>query len=319
ENSSHNNSFADIVRNGALVAYKTEISCTRKDGSPVWVDLTLSFVRDGETSPKYFIAILQDITLRKKAQEDLARLNSGLEERVAARTSELAGTLGLLEKEIATRKETEEKLQNSLSEKEVLLREIHHRVKNNLQIIISLLSLQEMKTRDEASAEALNDSQMRVKSMALVHEKLYQSSDLASIDFSGYLKHLIATMLQSYAVDPAKIRAAINVDGLDLDINRAIPLGLVMSELVSNSLKHAFPAGRSGEITINGRKEGPQYIFTVADNGVGFAPGKDWRKSESLGLRLIATWVKQLRGTVDLESDGMTKFTITVPVGNRGA
>src|SRR5262249_23486699 len=157
----------------------------------------------------------------------------------------------------------------SLREKEVLLKEVQHRVKNNLQVIASLLSLQSERVLDEQARQMLKDSQNRVKAMALVHQKLYQSPDLAKIGFAQYIGELATNLFRSYAVRPETISLKVNVHDIFLGVDTAIPCALLINELVSNSLKHAFPDGRDGEIYIEFRTDQEQYTLTVRDNGVG--------------------------------------------------
>jgi PAS domain S-box-containing protein len=208
-------------------------------------------------------------------------------------------------------KAAEEQIRTSLTEKEVLLKEVHHRVKNNLQIISTLLDLQFEKIVDEPSLKALRESQDRIKAMALLHEKLYQSSDLASIDFAEYMEKLALFLFNSHMADQDRINLKVDVGHLPLDIDRAIPCGLIVNELVSNALKYAFPGDRSGTISIIILKDKDDRItLTVADTGVGMPPGLDFRNTETLGLQLVNMLARQLGGQVSLESGSGTAFTI---------
>jgi len=186
------------------------------------------------------------------------------------------------------RKRMEEWIKASLKEKEVLLKEIHHRVKNNLQIISSLLNLQSEYIKDEQDLEIFKVSQNRIESMALIHEKLYQSEDLAQIDFSEYIRDLVASLFCSYELNLDAIELKINVEQIFLNIETAIPCGLIINELVLNSLKHAFPIGNSGEIYINLYENDENEIaLTISDNGIGFSQDFDFRNTSSLGLQLV--------------------------------
>jgi PAS domain S-box-containing protein len=298
--------------------YCATIPLVRKDGAPIWCQSYLSSVRDADTKPKYFILVLEDITARKLAEEELATLNTGLENRVQERTHELEWVNSALLTENRQRSLAEDQLKTSLHEKEVLLREIHHRVKNNLQIIISLLYLQASKTENPGFSEALMESQTRVRSMALIHEKLYQSDNLSSIDFEGYLKNLVANLMVSYGVDRSRVRINIAVADLPMTINTAIPLGLIMNELVSNALKYAFPEGSSGEVSIRGSMEGDTILLRVRDTGRGIPENFDWKHAESLGLNLVQMLIRQLKGTIDLSRNAGTEFTISVPARGTG-
>jgi PAS domain S-box-containing protein len=212
------------------------------------------------------------------------------------------------------RKRSEEALKSSLREKEVLLREIHHRVKNNLQVVSSLLNLQGRRLKEGEAMSFLKESQRRIRSMALVHEKLYQSKDLARIDMAGYVGSLAQHLFQSFRVDPALIRFRADIRDVALDINTAMPSGLLISELVSNALKHAFPGERRGEIAVELRAadEG-YYALVVRDDGAGFPPGIDFRRTASLGMQLVLLLVEQLDGTIDLapaSETGGTEFRV---------
>jgi two-component sensor histidine kinase len=206
-----------------------------------------------------------------------------------------------------------ERIQASLQEKEVLLQEIHHRVKNNLQVISSLLNLQANRLEEPRALDALRDSRSRVRSMALVHEKLYQSPDLARIDFADYTRALTRSLFSSYQAHPQGIAVRSQIDDVFLSIDRAIPCGLILSELVSNALKHAFPDGRSGEITIGLHVQEGNKVLTVADNGVGLPAEIDVQHRGSLGLQLVNTLTTQLDGTLTLDREGGTTFKVTFP------
>ncbi len=202
-------------------------------------------------------------------------------------------------------------IRQSLKEKEVLLKEIHHRVKNNLQVISSLLYLQSRNVKDKETLGILQDSQSRVRSMALVHERLYQSSDLARVDFAEYIRNLANYLFRSYGVNMNLIQLKIKVGEVLLGVDTAVPCGLILNELVSNSLKHAFPDDRQGEIYIELRADDGQLTLMVSDNGVGFPEGSGFRNTETLGLQLVNMLVDQLEGTIELDRRGGTTFKIT--------
>lgn len=209
------------------------------------------------------------------------------------------------------RKRTNEQLKASLREKEVLLKEIHHRVKNNMQVISSMLNLQSGCVGNPEVVAVLKDSQNRVRSMALIHEKLYQSRDLSRIDFADYLRKLTDDLFRSYGVSPERIALVTHAEGVSLGIDAAIPCGLIVNELVSNCLKHAFPAGRKGEVRVALVPKNGMYELMVRDNGVGFPKGVDFRNTESLGLQLVTTLTDQLEGTIEMNSNGGgTEFRI---------
>ena len=214
---------------------------------------------------------------------------------------------------LADVEESRNELKASLEEKETLLKEIHHRVKNNLQVISSLLHLQSKKITDEAVLTVFRDSENRVKSMAIIHENLYKSTGLARIDFSNYIKSLTGILYESYGIGTERVSLNIDVENIFFNIDTAVPCGLIINELVSNAMKHAFPDNREGSITISlGKADGDRYTLTVSDDGAGLPKGFDMKKSQSLGMRLVHNLVQnQLRGTIEIvEGTGMT-FIIT--------
>ncbi|MDP1553771.1 MAG: histidine kinase dimerization/phosphoacceptor domain -containing protein [Methanobacteriaceae archaeon] len=213
--------------------------------------------------------------------------------------------------DITDQKELVKQLEQSLDEKEILLKEIHHRVKNNLMIISSLLNLQSGYIKDKESQDIFKESQNRARSMALIHERLYQSSDLKKLDFSEYITSLATELFHTYVADPSLIKLQINVDNIFLDINTAIPLGLIVNELITNSLKHAFPNGRKGKINIEFHEKGENCEFTVKDNGIGFPKDIDYKKTESLGLQIVTNLTDQIDGNIEkLDTNPGTEFKI---------
>jgi len=212
--------------------------------------------------------------------------------------------------DLTERKSSEDRLHASLHEKDVLLKEIHHRVKNNLQIISSLLSLQSNTIESPETRELVRESQNRVRSMALIHEKLYRSENLAQIDFGEYVRNLTRDLFRSYSAGGVTLK--LQAEDIQLDVDAAIPCGLIVNELVSNALKYAFPEGRGGELLIRFSQVGhDRYALSVTDNGVGLPQDLDVRQAKTLGLQLINMLVTQLRGTLDVISDEGTTFLIT--------
>jgi PAS domain S-box-containing protein len=253
-----------------------------------------------------------EITDRKLMEEEIRSLNRVLEQRVKDRTEALSQANKALEEENAQRMEAEKKLQASYDEKVMLLKEIHHRVKNNLQIIASLLNLQSRYITDEQTLAAIRESQNRVKAMALVHEKLYKADNIARISLRDYINFLGSGLFQFYDAKSRGIVFRADIPEIEVDIDSAIPLGLITNELISNSLKYAFPDGRTGEVFISVRKEGSTLTVVFRDTGIGIPPDIDWQDTQSLGLRLVNTLVDQMNGTIELDRSAGTQFTMIV-------
>jgi two-component sensor histidine kinase len=205
----------------------------------------------------------------------------------------------------------ESELSVALAAKAVLLQEVHHRVKNNLQIISSLLSLQADSLPSGAQA-ALEKSQRRVRSMALIHEQLYTNGDVGRLDFKEYVKSLTAELFGAFAANSGIVRLRLDLDSIVLDMHQSAPCGLILNELVTNSLKYAFPNSRAGEILVSlHRGSGNIVTLQVADNGIGMTPGLDWKESKTLGLRIVNILTRQLGGSLHLEPGEGTDFTVS--------
>jgi PAS domain S-box-containing protein len=215
---------------------------------------------------------------------------------------------------ITERKLAEQRLRASLDEKEVLLKEVHHRVKNNLQIISSLLALQARETADPDAHRMFEDSQGRIRSMALIHEQLYQSGELSRIDFSEYVQRLCSHLADSSGVLNGRAVLRIDVAPTPLPLFLAIPCGMILNELVSNALKHAFPEDRQGQIFVGFDIEGESYRLTVRDNGVGIAGRSSTPNTGSLGLKVVEALVGQLGGSLTCQNSGGASFTITFDI-----
>jgi PAS domain S-box-containing protein len=234
----------------------------RKDGSLIDVALTMSPIKDRRGTVIAASKIVRDITERKRADEAL---------------------------------------QASLQEKETLLREIHHRVKNNLEVVSSLFYLESTYAKDDHTLRLLQEAQHRVRSMALVHESLYQSGNLAAVNFGEYARAMLEYFFHNYGLLPGRINLRTNIEEVLLNVEMAIPCGLILNELISNSLKHAFPEDRVGEVYLGlHREEGGRCVLSVADNGVGIPTDLDIPKARSLGLRLIRSLTGQLGGQFEI-------------------
>jgi PAS domain S-box-containing protein len=213
--------------------------------------------------------------------------------------------------DITDRIQADEQIKASLEEKEVMLREIHHRVKNNMQIILSLLRIQSRSVRDKGIQDMFKQSQNRIRSMALIHEALYKSGDLARIHIDDYISRMTTHLLSIYREGLGDVEINQEAEGIFLDINRAIPCGLIISELVSNCLKHAFPGKREGQITIRMTRDikGTNSLI-VKDNGTGLPEGLDYRETETLGLQLVTDLVQQINGSILLKKTHGTEFVV---------
>ena len=221
--------------------------------------------------------------------------------------------LVVVDSDITAGKKMQKQIETSLKEKDVLLKEIHHRVKNNLQIIISLLNLQTGYIKDEVTLKAVKDGQSRVRSMALVHEKFYQSDELSEIDFAEYIEKLCHFIYQSYGDKTDRVRLQISGDKIGLDMDTAMPCGLLVNEIVSNSYKYAFPNQEKGTIQIDFKKIDNKIILLIQDNGVGFPVEYDLERGESLGMQLIQALTSQLDGELVVSRENGTSFKISFP------
>ncbi len=206
---------------------------------------------------------------------------------------------------------------SSLREKEVLIREIHHRVKNNMQVVSSMLNLQSETTSSEECRLILKKVRTRVRAMSLVHEKLYQSQNLVQIEFGEYAESLTTHLFQIYQVKPDQIRLEMEFGKVLLDINLSVPCGLLLNELISNALKHAFPEARPGVLKIGLRRGSENRVeLRVADDGCGFLEELDFRMAPTLGFQIVNSLVRQMDATIELDRTNGTSFTVTFPESN---
>ena len=252
------------LTSGEIDNYHLEKRYFHKQGNIIWILLSVSLIRDSHNNPQYFIAQIQDITASKTAAEEINK---------------------------------------SLQEKEVMLKEIHHRVKNNLQVICSLLNLQSRYLKEEQTIKSFRETQNRVRTMAVVHEQLYQSDSLSKIVLSDYLKQLTGMLFRVYATN-FNIKYDTEIEDFNLDLDTAVPCGLIINELVANAFKYAFDSQQSGTISIKASaNQDNSLVLVVKDDGVGLKPDFDLNKTRSLGLRLVKNLTEQLQGQLKIDSD----------------
>ncbi len=217
--------------------------------------------------------------------------------------------------DISDRKREEERIKDSLREKDLLLGEIHHRVKNNLQIIHSLLGLQTSRVRDQVALAMLRESQNRVLSMALIHQTLYQSKDFAKVDFGAFLDSLVPTLITSYGINSGRFTVSVEAHDAHLPISAAIPCGLIVNELLTNTLKHGFPQGRQGEIAVRlANGDNGEAVLSVSDDGVGLPDDLDIANATTLGLQLVALLADQIGGELTIQRRDPTRFALRFPM-----
>jgi PAS domain S-box-containing protein len=262
--------------------YEEESWRVRKDGTCFWANVVISALRDRDGQLRGYAKVTRDFTERQRARAELE-----------AREASLA---------------------TSLKERELLLQEVHHRVKNNLQVIASLISMQIRKLGDRASRDALDECRARVQAIALIHEQLYRSHDFSSVPFSAYARSLAANIFQAAGLSPASIKLQMKVESVVLPVDKAIPCGLILNELLTNALKHAFPSDRQGSVSVELLPTTQGGIsLVVADDGVGIAEDFSIEKSRSLGMQLVRTLVEQLGGEISIMRENGTAFGITFP------
>jgi len=310
--------YQDVLRENNIL-YGEAFCPTLYEGKGAYVWATVAPLFDAQGERAGAIESIRDTTERRQTQDALKLAYTEMETRVRARTAELQEANKALTVEIAERRKAEEQIARSLKEKEVLLKEIHHRVKNNMQVIFSLLNLQAKGIDDKTVRAKFEESRNRVNSMALIHERLYRSADLAHIDFREYLKSLVNNIAATYRQEGVVI--SVDMEPVALDVNVGIPCGLIVNELVSNSFKYAFPDRRKGIITVGIKitSEGNNVLF-VEDNGIGLPADLDFHNTRSLGLQLVNGLAAQIQGTIELSRAQGTGVSITFPGNsqNRG-
>lgn len=262
----------DDLLSGKITNFSKEQTYIRKDGRLINANVTVSLVRDANNAPNYFVAVFEDVTERK---------------------------------------ENERKLQESLKEKEVLLKEVHHRVKNNMQVISSILNLQSSYIDDEKALAVLSESQDRIKSMSFVHESLYQSDTLSEVNFAEYIRNIARNLYHSYGRPQGGIELIFHLDSIFINLDTSIPCGLIINELVSNALKYAFKGRETGTLAIHLTRISDTVLqLMVEDNGIGLPENFNVDTAESLGLQLVTTLATQVGGILKVESSNGTRFTL---------
>jgi len=262
----------DQLLSGKINNFCREQTYVRKDGELLSANVTVSLVRDTNDNPNYFVAVFEDITERK---------------------------------------EYERQLEESIKEKEVLLKEVHHRVKNNMQVISSILNLQSSYIDDETALSILRESQDRIKSMSFVHESLYQSNTLSEVNFSEYIQNIARNLFHSYGRPQGGLSLDFELEEVFLNLDTSIPCGLIINEIVSNSLKYAFEGRESGVIKIEFSKLSDGKLkLIVSDNGIGLPDNFDIENAESLGLQLVTTLITQVSGVLEIDTTNGTRFNI---------
>jgi two-component sensor histidine kinase/CheY-like chemotaxis protein len=303
----------EIIMVTAHASLETAISALNRGASlyitkPLNMDEVLSTIKEvlekqrlAMKNKRLLKELKRELAERKLAEKKLEKYRDQLEEMVKERTTKLA--------------ETNEELQREIAEKELLLKEIHHRVKSNMQLISSMLGVQNSQIKDESARKVFREGWGRIRFMALVHEKLYQSDDFTGINFAEFTNSLLNDLFGTYNVDPDTINLNIGIKNVRIDINLAIPCGLIINELVSNSLKYGFQEQEKGEIIIEFESKNSIYELTVGDNGTGFPKYLDFRNVESLGLQLVRLLCKKINATIELDRSKGTRFKIVFSGG----
>ncbi|MBC8384333.1 MAG: PAS domain S-box protein [Candidatus Cloacimonetes bacterium] len=292
----------------------------KKDGTFFFGSLSTVAITDGTGEVIYYDGVITNINERIKAEEEITKKSIELEtqfeesekQRIATLSvlSDLNETTRNLKAEISVRKQAEVQIKKDLEVKTILLREVHHRVNNNMQIISSLLNMQSNYIKDDEDKMLLKESRNRVQTMALIHEKLYNSEDFSSIDFNSFIRSSVMYLMSFYSVDSRQIKFRFETGDIFVDLNLAIPCGLIINELVSNALKYAFPENRKGEVLISTKFIGDNYTFIISDNGIGLPEETDLKNHDKFGLHLVDILIRQIKGKVEIDRQNGTKFTI---------
>jgi PAS domain S-box-containing protein len=270
-----------------------------------------------ERDLRYFRRILSKVKKGESRQMEVNFYSKGMERWMEIFINPIFDTEGrvteisLVAHDITEKKKSEKEIYESLKEKEILLKEIHHRVKNNLQVISSILNLQSSFVKDKQTLEILDESRNRIRSMAMIHENLYRTTNFSSIDFKAYLENLSQNLISSYHVQRSRIHLRTEMEQVELVLDQAIPCGLLVNELITNSLKYAFVDREEGEIYIELKEVSGKVELRIEDNGVGLPGDYNILKSDTLGLQLVSTLTEQLDGQISVVSRRGTKYLIT--------
>jgi len=310
-----------------LIGFMISIFLAKRITRPILVlDQTTKRIAEGDINARATIKSGDEIESLANSfnlmTDSLQTANENLEKKVKERTKLLEETNEALVNEVVERSKIELTLERSLEEKDVLIKEIHHRVKNNLQIISSLLNMQSKSVTDEKSLTIFKDSQTRIKSMALVHEKLYKTKEFSRINIAEYIINLVNYVHQTYSSDAKIITTVYDLDNIELPIDIATPLGLIINELILNIFKYAFVDNKNGKdniINVRAKQLTPNpssILFEVSDNGVGLPKDFSIEESNSLGLKLVFNLCQQIDAKLNIESDNGTKFSFTITEGD---
>jgi two-component sensor histidine kinase len=267
--------------------FASEFRIIPPDGQIRYLRASARVVCDARGRPQQMFGLNFDVTERRRDEEQLRLLNTRLEEQIAVRTAQV-------------------------KERETLLQEIHHRVKNNLQVISSLMNMQVRSLADATARAALEECESRIQTMALIHEKLYQSRDYSQIPFSEYVRSLATSVFASSGISQNHITLSLELDEVFLPVDKAIPCGLILNELINNALKHAFQTSASGKIRVELRKSSEgQVSLSVTDDGSGILPDVKTKRASSMGLQLVESLVEQLDGRLEIRSRPGTAVCVT--------
>ncbi|MEO7731915.1 MAG: PAS domain S-box protein [Kofleriaceae bacterium] len=271
----------------------------------------LSFVHPDDVAASAAILKQASAGLPTIRFENRLRCRDGSYKWLSWRSAFVAGTLYGAARDVTADKAAEVALRSSLKEKEALLQEVHHRVKNNLQVIASLINMQRRKIDNAEVRDALEECQSRVLAIALIHEKLYQSDDYSRVPFYEYLRSLAANVFDMTGVSPAAIRLVLDIEPISLPVDKAIPCGLIVNELITNALKHGFPDEREGTVRVKLTASAGRLRLCVQDDGVGLPLGVRLHESQTLGLQLISTLCEQLDATVEVQAGEGVGFCLS--------